>query len=302
MANGFGGDRRRAFLALGMALGLASFACGAGEPATSGPGGGEAEVVLARIGDEVVTLAELGAASPDPVRTTRRLEEVLQRRIASWEARRRGLDRQPKVTERIEQVRRDAELKVDGLLRDALYNDIRLGLTFGEEELRAHYETIKARFQEPQWTFRIQHFAHELEAREAAKRLGAKDPLDAARSRVLGPVPAALLPRKLMTRTREFREPGDRRLLDLDGTWSLVELVEYQPVVQLPFEKVRDRVQLELGAARARVLLTEELEKLRKEHLQLDTAAIERVSAEAAARRQGSPRPDEAASPPEAED
>jgi hypothetical protein len=296
-ATAFG--RRYWAAALGLALGLGGVACQSREaevPAPAAKGG----VVLARIGDEVVTAEDLGTIPDDPARTARFLEDLLLRRLASREARRRGLDKNAKLIERTEKLYRDADLKAEGLLRNALYNDIRQELTVSEEDLRAHYESLKARYRERQWTLRIQKFEGESEANAAAAKLGSSGRLDPAQSETIGPTSGEGIPRGLLPMLHEFRQPGDRRVLDLGGTWSIVELVEFQPQAQLPFEQVRDKVELSLRAIRAKDVFRELLRKLRVEQVTVDTAAIEKVSAEAKRAREAPPAVEAEAPEPEA--
>ena len=112
-------------------------------------------VVLARVGDEVVTADDLGILPPNGDAKAR-LEVLVRRKLAI------AGGAPPRARERSEgpraKSRRSAAIPrgmEEGLLRNALFNSIRLGLVVSEEDLRAHYEKTKERYTERQWALRI---------------------------------------------------------------------------------------------------------------------------------------------------
>ena len=216
-----------------------------------------------------------------------RLEVLVRRKLALVEARRRGLENDPKVRGEIEEIRQNALRQEEGVLRNALFNSIRLGLQVSEEDLRAQYEKTKDRYLERQWSLRTQSFASEDEARAADKELGANGRLDPKQSEAPGPLPAEKLTRAVLVILHELKQPGDRKIVALDR-WTIVELVEYLPAAQIPFDAVRDKVELNLRAIRAEEILGEELDKARSEiGVTIDEAAL---AAYAEAQRQPRPR------------
>jgi hypothetical protein len=239
-------------------------------------------VVLARVGDKVVTVEDLGFV-PYRANVASKLETLVTRKLAAEEARRRGLENEPKTREKLAQFRHTALMWEEGLLRNALYNSIRLGLTLSEEELRTHFQQTQGKYTEPQWKLRIQKFASEAEARDAAARLGAAGRLDPAQGELIGPAPSAQLPPPLMGALPLLKAPGDRQVVDLSGSWALVELEELVPNAPMSFEAVRDQVDAELRAQRAEVMLTAELGKLRAAQVSIDQQALDKLEQERAA-------------------
>ena len=252
---------------------LAVFACEKRAQDAPEPTGDPGRVVLARVGDEVVTVEDLGFI-PVREKPSSKLEMLVMRKLAAAEARRRGLAEEPQTRAKLAGYRHSALMWEEGLLRNALFNSIRLGFTFSEEELRAHFEKTKDRYIEPQWTLRVQKLASEAEARAADAELGATGRLDPAKSEALGPAPAGQLPPDLRPSLPLFEQPGDRQVLDLAGAWSLVELEAYLPAAPPPFEAARERVDQDLRAVRAELVLSEELARLRAEQVVIDEAAL----------------------------
>ncbi len=247
-----------------------ALACGDSAPKAGDEPRSEASVVVARIGSEVVTTDELGYLGP---RADGKLllDAVIRRKLAIAEARRRGLENEPKFRANLEEIRRNAERQEEVLLRNALFNSIRLGLKLSEEEVLAHYEKTKDRYVERQWALRTQDFPSEDAALAA---LGANGRLDPAHSVAPGPVPAEQLPNEILLILHELEQPGDRRLLPLDR-WTIVELEAYLPTAQIPFETVREKVDLSLRAIRAEDLMRAEIDRLRIERkVEVDDAAL----------------------------
>ena len=242
-------------------------------------------MVLARVGDEVVTVEDLGFV-PVTVNLTNKLETLVMRKLAADEARRRGLDEEPTTREKIAQFRHHATTWEEGLLRNALYNSIRLGMTFSEAEQRAYFDANRNTYTAPQWKLRIQKFASEAEARAAAEKLGPTGRLDPAQTESLGPLSAQELPLPLLPVLPLLEQPGDRQVLDLGGAWSLVELEEYLPSAPLSFEAAREKVDQDLRAVRAEAVLNQELARLRAEQVTIEQAALAKLEEERAGRRE----------------
>ena len=284
-AAGFGRGSRSGKARLFVLAGLAVLAC-----EKSAPDGGENDaakgsVVLARVGQEVVTADDLGTLPPR-ADANARLEVLVRRRLAIQEARRRGLQNEPKVRAKIEENRRNFARLEEGLLRNALYNSIRLGLVVSEEDLLAHYEKTKERYTERQWALRMRSYPNDEEARAADAALGATGRLDPAQSEAPGPLPAEKLPPGILIILHELQKPGDRRVVPLDR-WTVVELEAYLPAVQIPFETVRDKVEMSLRAMRADELMRAEIDRLRAaKDVTIDEAAL---AAHAAAKPESPP-------------
>jgi hypothetical protein len=283
---------------------LSAVACEQAPKEAAQPAGNPGNAVLARVGDEVVTVEDLGWV-PARMKPSARLDMLVTRKLAAREARRRGLADDPKIRAKLAGFRYSALMWEENLLRNALYNSIRLGLAFNEEELRAHYAATTQRYLQPQWTFHFRKFASEAEARAASEALGATGRLDPAQSEGLGPVPAETLPVDLVPVLAQFANPGDRQVVKQPGGWSLFELDTYAASAPLEFEWVRDQVDQDLRAIRAETLLNDELARLRAEQVQIDAAALavaesekEEVTAAAKAYRAANPLGKEA--PPEA--
>jgi hypothetical protein len=269
----------------GLLVLLTALACEKAKEPAAEQAGEEADplrVVLARVGDEVVTVEDLGFV-PVRVNVVNKLETLVMRKLAAEEARRRGLEKEPRTREKMAQFRHNAVMWEEGLLRNALYNSIRLGLTLTEEELRTHFEQTQSRYTEPQWKLRLQKFASEAEARDAGAKLGATGRLDPAQGELVGPLPAAQLPPPLMGALPLLKQPGDRQVVDLSGSWTLVELEEFAPNAPISYEVARERVDADLRAVRADVLLNAELGKLRAEQVTIDQQALAKLEQERAA-------------------
>jgi hypothetical protein len=251
---------------------LLATACGSGsnepvKPADTG-------TVLARVGDETVTTDDLG-----PVFQvdggSRKLDALVQRRLAIEAARRRGLLDQPGMQTALKSLRRIARDQEEELIRTALVNAIRREITVSDEDLRAHYETMKSKFVERQWEFRVMRFANDTEAREMDAQLGPGGRLDPAKSETLGPLAARQLPKIIIPAMRGFQKPGDRQVLPLEGRWSLVELAATGDGEPLPFETVKDVVEQNLRATRGQELVKAELDRVAQDKkVTVDQAAL----------------------------
>ena len=161
--------RRAAFLlVLGWGvgpLGLGSSGCeskptpaaSAAASASAVPGGLNPELasqVLAQVGDRTITLGDYAAVLDrmdqferlryqSPERRRQLLDEIIRVELLAQEARRRGLDRDPRTVERIRQV-----------LRDEVLTRLRMKLpgpeAIPEGEVRAYYDQHRGEFFEPE--------------------------------------------------------------------------------------------------------------------------------------------------------
>ena len=256
-----------------MLAGLAVLACEQSAPDAGESSAAKGSVVLARVGQEVVTADDLGFLPPK-ADASARLEVLVRRKLAIQEARRRGLQNEPKIRAEIEELHRNSARQEEGLLRNALYNSIRLGLVVSEEDLRALYEKTKERYTERQWALRTQSYPNDEDARAADAALGATGHLDPAQSQAPGPLPSEKLPPGILIILHELQKPGDRKVVPLDR-WTVVELEAYLPAAQLPFEAVRDKVEMSLRAIRSEELLRVEIDRLRAaKDVTIDEAAL----------------------------
>jgi hypothetical protein len=247
--------------------------CGPRAQETEGAASEDA-VVVARVADQVVLTTELGEAGP-PEEMSRRLDGLVDRKVAAIEARRRGLDRDPYNRATIESFYRGARAREEMLLRNALYNSIRLGLEVDEEALQAHYERTKQRYRGPIWTLRTRRFASEAEAHETAARLGSSGRLEAATSETVGPLPPELMPAPIRAAMPAIETSQGRLVYQLDGAWSVIEVVDVAPNGLLPLEAVRDKVEASWRAVRAEELLREEIARARAQlGVEIDEAVL----------------------------
>jgi hypothetical protein len=235
--------------------------------------------VLARIGDDVIRAYELGGGTtPENVR--RRLDFLVERKLAAMEARHRGYDTGEKLRTKLADIRRNAIHREEGLLRDALYNSLRTSMVLSEDDLRAHYEAEIHRFTQRQWKLRFQRFASQAEARAADEALGADGRLDPANSESVGPLPVEKLPAEFRLLTDSLRKPGQRKLIAHAKVFTLVELEEFLPAAKVPFEEVREWVDKDLRATRATELLKAEIERMRAQvKVTIDEQALAELTA-----------------------
>jgi hypothetical protein len=125
--------------------------------AGAGPAGlkpEQAAMVLARVGERVITLGDFAAVLErmnaldrprylNPEMRRKLLEEMIDVELLAQEARRRGLDKRPEVEEAIRQI-----------LREAALAEARRGMPqpadIGADKVRAYYERNAEQFREPE--------------------------------------------------------------------------------------------------------------------------------------------------------
>lgn len=242
---------RTAGLALALMLACGREAGDTGEQAPAAPAGDSP--VVAQLNGEPLTIADLrggflGAQGQDPRHA---LDAAVARRLAAQEARRRGLDATGDVRAQIESLRREAVAREEALLRDALRGSLEQQLAVTEEELRARYEQTPARYSERQLRLRRAAFPSAEAARAEDVRLGVDGRLDPATSEEIGPAPVEKLMQLRLRGVMRLREPGQRVVVEREGNFALIELVELLPEVPLPFEEVREQIESALRSQRA---------------------------------------------------
>jgi peptidyl-prolyl cis-trans isomerase C len=180
------GRRAALLLVLGGAVGLWGLASGgcdreptpaasAAASASAVPGHLSPELasqVLAKVGDRTITLGDYAAVLDrmdqferlryqSPERRRQLLDEIVRVELLATEARRRGLDRDPKTVERIRQVLRDEVLKRLRMKQPGPE-------AIPEAEVRAYYEQHREEFFEPERR-RVAHI--ELRDRKLAQQV-----------------------------------------------------------------------------------------------------------------------------------
>ena len=143
----------------------------------------QAQQVLARVGDRVITLGDYAAAlermdtferlryqSPD--RRKLLLNEMVDLELFAQEAKRRGLDQRPETQERLRQMLRDE------LLRN-LRRELQGPNEVPEAEVRKYYDAHKSEFNEPERR-RVSHLALAslTEAKVLLERVRAASPAE----------------------------------------------------------------------------------------------------------------------------
>ena len=264
---------------------LVALACGRDggdtEPRASAPPAGSGKVV-ARLNGDPITIDDLrggfpGALLVDPGPA---LENAVARRLVAQEARRRGLDATEDVRAQIEALRREAAAREDALLSGALPAALAQQQSISEEELRAHYERTKDRYTQPRLRLRRVAFPSAEEARAEDDRLGPDGRLDPAASEEIGPASREQLMRMQLFGLMRLQQPGQRIVVEREGSFALIELVEQLPPAPPPFEEVRERLESELRsqkAAEAFAKLSQELRAAAR--LEVDEAALKEEAA-----------------------
>ena len=270
--------------AAGVALVLA-LACGREGSDASGeapaPLAGDSPVV-ARLNGEPITIADLrggfpGALGPDH---SHALDTAVARRLAAQEARRRGLDATSAVRAQIDALRREAAAREEALLRDALQASLAAQLAVSEDELRARYQQTQARYTGRSLRLRRVAFPSAEAARAEDQRLGAEGRLDPAASEEIGPAPVQKLMQMRVPGLMRLREPGERIVVEREGDFALVELVEVLPPAPLPFEEVREQLESELRAQKAGEAFAKLVAELRAAaRLEIDQAVLQNDAA-----------------------
>lgn len=274
---------RNVIASSGVALALA---CG-GEAKPGAAAGGAEDAsgsrVVARLNGEPLTIDDVRASSPGMMREDVRhaFDAAVARRLVADEARRRGLDATPDVQAQIAALRREAAAREELLLREALFASLGSEVSLGEDELRAQYkEAAPLRFAAPQLRLRRIAFPSAAAARAENERLGPDGRLDPAASEEIGPAPVEELMQQGVMGMMRLQEPGQRIVVDREGQYALLELVERLPAAPLPFEKVRPQLESQLRSQRAGEAFAKLVEELRaKAKLEVDQAVLEEEAA-----------------------
>jgi hypothetical protein len=263
--------------AVGVALALGCAREGTeASPQAVPPSAGDSPVV-ARLNGEPLTIADLRSGSPGALRMDRghALDAAVARRLAAQEARRRGLDATSDVRAQIEALQREAAAREDALLQGALETSLAAQVAVTDDELRARYEQTQGRYTERRLRLRRIAFPTAEAAHAEDERLGPDGRLDPAASEEIGPAPVQKLMQMQVLGVMRLREPGQRVVVEREGGFALLELVEVLPPAPPPFEEVRAQIESELRAQRAGeafAKLSQELRAAAK--LEIDEAVL----------------------------
>jgi peptidyl-prolyl cis-trans isomerase C len=273
---------RRTFAA---ATALALIACGRdAEPAagraSGSPPSADTERAVARVDGEPITSNELRGGFGGPSGGGAALENAIARRLYAQEARRRGLDAASDVRAQIEAVRREAALREEVILGNALQSALAQQVALNDDELRAQYEKTKNRYTEPRLRIRRARFPSAEAARAADEQLGPDGHLDPAASEEIGPASREELMKMQLFGIMRLQQPGQRIVMERGNDSALVELIEVLPPAPPPFEQARARVEEELRAQKAGQAFAQLGQELRaKAHLEIDEAALKEETA-----------------------
>lgn len=263
--------------------------------------------IVARVdGGEAVTVAALtealqrkfyhGADSPNPRRRYAEVKEevlgdMLLRRTADLEARRRGLDRSPAFLSSVRGFRE--ELLFGAFVRRVIDPEIRVE----EAAVRRHYEENRADFEAPgQLRLRALSFGARADADAAIARLregaafewlrgnarGQVAPTEGARALELpaGPVSVTDLPEGLRSVLAGAKARDERLYEDPDGSWHVIQVREVRPPEPVPFETVRARIAARLEDEARRKAVEEWAARLREIYeveVLVDPAGLDRM-------------------------
>ena len=276
--------RRAALIGCGACvLVLAGCSPGPEEGRAAGEGGGDpvAWVDGAPIGaDEIVGRARL--RTPDSRRQA--VEGAVDDHLAVREARRRGLDRAPRVERALRAARREAERKQRRALRDALIDSIEADIRVSDAELREHFEATRPLYRERRMTLRRRGFATEAAARSAASGLGADSLLSLEGAEEVGPATMRDLPRDWRGEAKALRRVGDWIVIPRQESWWILQLTDDRAVEPTSFEQVRGQVRQSLRRERARRDLAALLRELRDD---ADVRVVDEALADEAIWRSG---------------
>jgi hypothetical protein len=276
-------DPNRAIWAAGLMLAVACAREGSDTTvATPGPPLAGGSPVVARVNGEPLTIADLQAATVRGVRGDSRhaLDTAVARRLAAQEARRRGLDASDEMRAQVEALRREAAVKEEELLRDALQASLATQIAVTEEEARARYQQRPPRETGQRLRLRRAAFPSEEAARAEDQRLGADGRLDPATSEEIGPASVEQLRQSGLTGMMRLHEPGRRIVVEREGNFALLELVEVLPPEPAPFEEVRERIEAQIRAQKAAEALAKLMQELRAAaRLEIDEAVLQNEAA-----------------------
>ena len=243
--------------------------------------GGDSPVV-ARLNGEPITIDDLQGGYPRALRAqrTHAIDNAVQRRLTAREARRRGLDVKSPLRAQLEALWREAAAREEALLRHALQTSLEAEVAVTEAELHAHYDRTKPRYTKRLLRLRQAVFASEQAARAEDQLLGVGGRLDPATTQEIGPSSDQKLKQMGLPGVMQLREPGQRVVVERDGGFALVELIEELPPAPLPFEEARDLVEKDLRSERGReafAKLAQEL--LGASRLEIDEAVLQNDAA-----------------------
>ncbi len=248
-------------VATGILLGM--LACSPAEPPPP-DSSADTSPVVARIGQRELRAAELGAPAPDAAGRRRQLEEAITRVLAADEARQLDLaGADPKLAAAIAEVRREAMVREEALLRDALFAQVADAAAPTEEEVRAAYEATKANYRETQLTLRFTPASSRAEAEALfAGPAGAAAP----GVETIGPAAIRRLPAKVLPEALTLATPGERAVAGSpEEGFGVIELVEILPAAPVPYEDAHERVARSLRMRAGQQAFRKRIEALRSE-------------------------------------
>ena len=244
--------------ALRLALALCAAFCASG---CERPGGAArpgvspaAGTPVAQVGEERILVEELRlpAAARDAKTRRQAVELAVSERLFAAEARRRGLDREDAVRRRLDAIRRDAAARERAVLREALVRELAGDARISESELKEHFEANQQRYQRRLYTLRHAAYGSKEAAEEAERALADGGSLESTRFAQLGPVLLHELPPAFQRRMSTVRRAGQTLVLQGDGEWLLVEVVDVQLAQAESYDEVRKQVFASLRQQRSR--------------------------------------------------
>jgi hypothetical protein len=234
-------------------------------------------VPVAWVDDEPVVREDLhtGGSLEAPDARREAVERGIEDLLAAREARRRGLGFTEDAVRRIAAVRRAAEVRERRVLREALFEVVAAEIEIGEDQLRADFDARHATTRRRSVTLRTQQFPTRDAAEQRDAALGDLGRLAPVRSTPWGPLLVRKLPPALRDATRGLQERGERAVADVDGVWTIVELVDEQRGEALSFEDARDAIERNLRRRLAEDRFARELQRLRdRADVRFDPAAL----------------------------
>jgi hypothetical protein len=221
-----------------------------------------APAALAWVNGSVIREQDLQLASrrgPQSKTPALLMEAAILARVTLLEARRRGLEQRPEIAQRIESTRTEALRREFEVLREALKRDMMQEVEITEDELREAYEEDDRSYNEPQMKYREWTFPSEAAAQAAVEA----NALDAGAARDLPLVSMRARPTEATMQFHRLRRPGERGLIEREGSWRVVEFVARVDDVKLPFDQVREHVQRRLEQKKMETTFDEQMQTLR---------------------------------------
>lgn len=239
----------------------------ADQPAeTSNAGGGEPPgVVVAWVDGDGIGVDEVLAARFRRGGKDREawLEAAVLDKVVSLEARRRKLHERPEVARALRDARLQAVRREKQILRAALKKEIVTDAEISEQELRKAYQERKGISIEIQPRLRQWSFLSEKKARDAVAGVKGAPSLIPGKATQVGPFSLRSPPPSYAKVARDLKRPGDRAVVEAEGKWLVLELVEYVADAKRPLAQVRDQLRQAVRSDRSEKAFEEQLQELR---------------------------------------